>query len=229
MKKNRYITYNEDLSSKLLSIGFIRKGGNTYVKKRGTVKYELPFTHSTHNEPHVRYYTITLSIEYQNVQEIIDNLDVVIGGFGINLGYLLPEYSFKEWKIAETSSDEYISFIVSDMYDNIANFAIPYFERYSEIKNVIEDIEGGVLNNQIDSSHYLPILYLLTGEKDLVIPYLQKELNRREYLMNKGCDDDYPFSLSNKTKDYSTHESRVYKEYKSFVDKITKYMSESVF
>ena len=109
MKKNRYITYNEDLSSKLLSIGFIRKGGNTYVKKRGTVKYELSFTHSTHNEPHVRYYTITLSIEYQNVQEIIDNLDVVIGGFGFNLGYLLPEYSFKEWKIAETSSDEYIS------------------------------------------------------------------------------------------------------------------------
>lgn len=68
-----------------------------------------------------------------------------------------------------------------------------------------------------------------TLEEAEMVAYLQKELNRREYLMNKGCDDDYPFSLSNKTKDYSTHESGVYKEYKSFVDKITKYMSESVF
>lgn len=229
MEKNRYITYNEELFSKLQSIGFSRKRGNSYVKTKRVIKYELSFSHSTHNEPHVKYYTITLSIEYQKVQEIVDKMNVVIGGFGINLGYLLPEFSFKEWKVTETSSDEYISFVVGDMYTNIVNFAIPYFERYSEIRNVIEDIEKGVLKNQIDSSHYLPILYLLNGDKDLVVPYLQKELNRREYLKNKVCGDDYPFPLFNNVKDCSTSESRIYNEYKSFVDKIMRYMSECGF
>ena len=53
------------------------------------------------------------------------------------------------------------------MYRCIIDFAIPYLERYSVTSNIINDMESGLLINQADELHNLPIYYYLEGEKNM--------------------------------------------------------------
>lgn len=224
MEKNIYSFFNNELSSKIKSLGFKKKRDLSFFRKIGATIHELGFTHSTHHESHIRYYTITVSIEHQKVVEIVNALGVIIGGMGINIGYLSPEHNFIEWRISETSLEEEVSKVVSDMYCHIINYAVPYFNRYSDIKNVIADTENNILTNHLDIPHRLPILYYLNNEKEFAVSYMQRELNKRKYLYNKRYDD-FPFSTPNIETDVITSEERIYKEYQTFVDKLMQYTS----
>ena len=226
--KLKYITQNEELYSKLKMLGFKRKG-HDFFKEHKSIRCELGFSHSVHHEPFVKYYTITVMIEYIDVRKISHNLNVDIGGFGVNIGYLSENNYFKEWKVPDNSTDIYVSEVISDMYQYILNYAIPYFERYSDIKNVIADMELGILTNQIDTYHYLPIMYYISGESKKSCIYLDNRLNqlRMKAVPNAFSDESFVNSICGIESDTDTIERRTYLLYKDFACKLTELIRKS--
>ena len=219
--KFKYITQNDELYSKLKMIGFKRKGHDFY-KENGTIRCELGFSHSVHHEFHVKYYTITVMVEYLDVREISRKIDVAIGGFGINIGYLSENNYFKEWKVPDESTDNDVSEVVSDMLQYISNYAIPYFRRYSNIQNVIEDMELNLLTNQIDTIHYLPIMYFISGESKKACVYLENRLNqlKMKVVSKAFSDESFINNVYGIEDNTDTPEKRSYLLYNDFACKL---------
>ncbi len=226
--KSKYITQSDELYSKLIMIGFKRKG-HVFFKENGTIRCELGFSHSVHQESHVKYYTITVLIEYLDVREISKKIDVTIGGFGINIGHLSENNYFKEWKVPNDSTDIYVSEVISDMYKYILNYAIPYFKRYSDIRNVIADMELNILANQIDTHHYLPIMYYISGESKKACIYLENRLNQLKIkaVPKAFSDESFVNSTYGIEADTDTIEKRTYLLYKDFACKLTELIRKS--
>lgn len=220
-----YITQNEELHSKLKMMGFKRKG-HDFFKEQELIRFELCFTHSVHYECHVKYYTITVMIEYLDVRKISQDLNVDIGGFGINIGHLSQSNYFKEWKVPDNSTDTYVTGVITDMLQYILNYAIPYFERYSNMQNVIEDMELNMLTNQIDTCHYLPIMYYISGESEKACIYIENTLNHLEMEAKPKMFSDESFVLNAYGINVNSNspEERAFLSYKDFAFKLTELM-----
>ena len=113
------------------------------------------------------------------------------------------------------------------MYKYILNYAIPYFERYSDIKNVITDMELNILANQIDTCHYLPIMYYISGESKKACIYLENKLNQLkiEAVPKASSDESFINSIYETKANKDIMENREYLLYKDFACKLTKLIS----
>ena len=223
MSKRKYITYNEELTSQLGVLGFKRKRGYSFVKEMGEAVCELAFSHSTHHEHGVKYYSVNMLIEYPKAQEIINKICKTNLIIGDNIGNVMLEHFYKEWRVSETDSDDEVAVVVNDIYNVIVSYAIPYFRRHSRIENVLEDLEKCNLRNQANVDYYLPLLYYLTGNTKLAVSFLERELNRKERLSKKTFDD-YPSELPEPHQSIETQEERSYKAYKEFTVKFMQYI-----
>ena len=106
---------------------------------------------------------------------------------------------------------------INDIVNHIETYAIPFLNKYSNIKNFIHGIEEGDGVVSFYSNYNLPILYLLNGEKDLACSYIQRELARKETISKKAYDD-YPFPEMIK-EEPSSSEYRDFKIYQEFARK----------
>ena len=164
--KQKSIVYNNYLERHLVSLGFKRKGGDGFIREFNGVQQIINFLYSNQNERFVRYYNIYVGVSYPKVIEIGRQLECyTVGTIGTTIGYLTHEKTYKTWKVTDVISDNDLERIVDDMYKCIIDFAIPYLEKYSVISNIINDMEGGLLINQADELHNLPIYYYLEGRK----------------------------------------------------------------
>lgn len=223
--KYDYITKYEHLNSGLSRYQFVRKNKNHFSRETDDCILSIDFIHSV-PMPKVRDYNIMVSVKYPKAVWVAHELDVfTVGTIGANIGYLSPLETYKVWRVADIDEEKHIFTIIDEMLIFIEKYALPFFKKYSILDNVIHEIEVGNRLFTPGSDYNLPIFYLLNGEKDFILSCLNREVQKKEAQIRK-VHDDYPFTLSNIQMDSSTPEYRAYKEYKTFVEKIKKYIEQ---
>lgn len=215
----KYITYNDFLCNKLSLLGFKRKGQHDFVKEHNGFIQTLSFQHAV-SQSHSRDYTILVSIRNSQMEKIGHDTEVYfVGGWSVNIGYLTPCENYKEWFVENSAPNDVRQEIIDDIISNIETYAIPFLNKYSDIKELIHGIEEGNRFLSFQSEYKLPILYYLNGEYDLTVAHMNEELKRKSMKAAK-VDDDYPYELLEKDERINTPQQREYDDYKEFVDKV---------
>ena len=215
----KYITYNDFLCNKLLLLGFKRKGQHDFIRKCDDFTQTLSFQHAV-SQSHSRDYTILVSIRNSLMEKIGHDTEVYfVGGWSVNIGYLTPCENYKEWFVENSAPNDVCQEIIDDIISNIETYAIPFLNKYSDIKELIHGIEEGNRFLSFQSEYKLPILYYLNGECDLAILYMNEALKRKSTKAAK-VDDDYPRELLEKNERSNTPQQRELDNYKEYVDKV---------
>ncbi len=215
----KYITYNDFLCNKLSLLGFKRKGQYDFVKEHNGFIQTLSFQHAV-SQSHSRDYTILVSIRNSLMEKIGHDTEVYfVGGWSVNIGYLMPCEQYKEWRVENSAPNDVCQEIIDDIIGNIETYAIPFLNKYSDIKELIHGIEEGNRFLSFQSEYKLPILYYLNGECDLAVAYMNEALKRKSTKAAK-VDDDYPRELLEKNERNNTPQQRELDNYKEFVDKV---------
>lgn len=215
----KYITYNDFLYNKLSLLGFKRKGQHDFVKEHNDFIQTLSFQHAV-SQSHSRDYTILVSIRNSQMEKIGHDTEVYfVGGWSVNIGYLTPCENYKEWFVENSAPNDVRQEIIDDIISNIETYAIPFLNKYSDIKELIHGIEEGNRFLSFQSEYKLPILYFLNGECDLAIAYMNEALKRKSTKAAK-VEDDYPRELLKRDERSNTPQQREYDDYKEFVDKV---------
>ena len=172
----RYITYNERLNEKLNNVGFRRKNKKTFIKKYGDGVQSIMWGHSTyHDEPHIKYYSVSVFIDFPIVKKIEKEAGVLTSGFGRGLGYLGPNPVYKEWRLADIATEEEITKVIDEVV-GLIEYAMPVIDRYSTIKNVIIDMEDNKLKFGMNAKVLSPVLYLADGQPEMACKYVDNIL-----------------------------------------------------
>ena len=215
----KYITYNDFLCNKLSLLGFKRKGQHDFVKEHNDFIQTLSFQHAV-SQSHSRDYTILVSIRNSQMGKIENDIEACFpGGWSVNIGYLMPCEQYKEWRVENSAPNDVRQEIIDDIIGNIEKCAIPFLNKYSDIKELIHGIEEGNRFLSFQSEYKLPILYYLNGEYDLAVAYMNEALKRKSMKAAK-VDDDYPCELLEKNERSNTPQQRELDNYKEFVDKV---------
>jgi hypothetical protein len=93
-----------------------------------------------------------------------------------NIGYMMPERSFKTYLFYETLSHEEIKALVKDMVDTIAKYAVPWMRRLSDREELMRGLEKERISLNLARRYTLPVLYLLLGRKEQAIEYGKSQL-----------------------------------------------------
>ena len=168
------------LKDYLFQYGFRKERGTVYSRLEDEIKEGLYFGSSAHNEKHVCYLTYTAGVSCPVVEEVAYELNELVCGLGMNIGFLMPDYFFKEWRFAIDNSDEYIQYQVSDIISTVLEYAIPYFRKYSTQENLVYGLETRELrcSNGVRDI-YLPILYYLRGHNAQAYSFVEEVIKRR--------------------------------------------------
>ena len=216
----KYITYSELLCSKLALLGFKRKNRAEFIRKQNGFNQMISYCHSS-RIPHVRDYYIIIGLYYPEVEKMGMDLDVyTTGAWGLNIGYLTPQKIFKEWRVENSASEDDIREVVNDMVNLIETYAVPFFDRYFDVNELIFELEVGTLLIPHHADYNLPLLYLLNGEKGNAISVLDRELKRKELIFKNSNKDCLPEAQDNNNS-YVSPTEREYKAYKEFAEKLS--------
>lgn len=223
--KEKYITSYDSLTNHLMKFGFRRKNANFYIRESTESLQRLFFTHATHSERFVKYYTIQLKINYPQIESLAKEMGLFSYGMAVNIGYLTPNRNFLEWRVAESDSEDYILDIIENMCMNINNYALPYFEKYSTLEGLLKGIDNQELQNRLDYRFCQPFLYYLLGDKKRAIDSLDtilKSIKAHSQLM----DDKQNYSIS--SNDHVGHlQNKDLQVYMEFTSKFKDFVDES--
>ena len=217
----KYITYSELLCSKLALVGFKRKKYYEFVRKHNSFIQTITFCHSA-LVSHFRDYYIIAGLYYPELEKMAMNLDVyTAGAWGMNIGYLTPQKHFKEWRVKKSASEDDVREVVIDMTNYIGRYAVTFLNKYSDINELIFELGVGNLIIPHHADYNLPLLYVMTGEKEQAISYLYRELERKEMIVKKS-KRDCPVEAQNDNSSFISPVEKEYNEYKEFADKLLK-------
>ncbi|MBO7396624.1 MAG: hypothetical protein J6T89_01025 [Bacteroidales bacterium] len=99
-----------------------------------------------------------------------------------NCGYCQPMSSYKTWSLDEDVDEAGLSSVCMDIVRDIDKYSEDYFQRMSSIEALIDYYSSKPVGQMI--CFYLPILYLVSGQKDMGIDYLEKA--RKEWWFEKS-------------------------------------------
>ncbi len=219
----KYITYSELLCRELTHIGFKRKKRDEFVKKYNGFIQMINFCHSS-RIPGCREYYIIAGLAYPELEKMGMDLGVyTAGAWGMNIGYFTPQNSFIEWHVENSASEDDVREVVNDMVNLIKTYAVPFLDKYSDINEILFELEEGTKLVPHHSDYNLPLLYFMIGEKDNAISYMNKELKRKEL---KAFHNEYPIEIQNRIDSHNPAIVREYKEYKDFSSKLLTRMGQ---
>lgn len=188
MEKKKYVTFDKRLISNLEVFGFKRKNQNVFLRMQNEALQTIRIVHSTHGERFVKHYCVSLHVEYPKVNKVLTQLnynDNIYDGFGINIGYLYKNGSFKEFRIADTDDDKTVFSVIENIVSDIRGYALHYFEKYSTIKAAIVGMETGEITcTALRPMYSLPIYYLATDLSEASLIYV----NNCEEKIRKGYE-----------------------------------------
>jgi hypothetical protein len=113
------------------------------------------------------YVNVVVGMFYKNIEDLYAKLSGNTNVYfkattGLQIGYLMPEQSFKEWDFNENIDN---TDLFNEIFNCIQKYAFAYYKKMQHIKEFaiqLQDRDKHVLGG-IDI--YLPILYYLNGEK----------------------------------------------------------------
>ena len=225
VNRRKYITYNETLNAELQVLGFKRKARDWFVRKFNDTEQRIGFSHATYSEKHVKYYAIHIHLIFPKIQEIIDALEILtFAGFGMEIGYLMPENKYYEWRIAESDSDLYVEKVVKEIVQYIQKYVIPYIEKYSTIYSFIKGLENRELKSVPNEKYLLPILYYLEGDQKRAVRYIEQTFQTMSKYF-PDIDSKFVQSVYGIT-NANLRENKEYGLYKKFMNKFKSWVKD---
>ena len=96
---------------------------------------------------------------------------------GLQIGYIMPDNLYKLWFVDHKNYDEILD---NEIIPSILNYAIPFQEKMTDLKNYYEAIKIGIRGTSSNFTRLnLPILHYMMGEKEKGMEYI------RSYIHNK--------------------------------------------
>ena len=158
-------------------LGF-KKKGYFFVRDYKESVQSLGFGHSTHGEKHVRYYDLSYGVNYPIINKIANEIGEDVFGYGCHAGYLMPQNTYVEWRLAETDSDEYYLNLINEIIAEVKRYVIPHMNRFSTIREFVNAVEDRTLLYDSYDNKSVPIAYLLLCEKDKALKYIDNHLDK---------------------------------------------------
>lgn len=157
-----------ELTTRCKDIGFKKKKYNFYKPINESIYATLGFGISNHGIKGNCLVNVVVGVYCKDVvdlfmQLIVGKVGTVYPIMGIQLGYLMPEATFKEWNFIEGVNND---IVFEDLFMNIKTYGFQYQERLNKFDRLLqafEKMEPGISNYERD--RYLPILYYLCGDK----------------------------------------------------------------
>lgn len=162
------------------SLGF-KKTSRYFEKRVNDVSQKIMFGHATMGEHHVRYYSLTYSIEFNSITYAAKEMGVMVYALGGLIDYIMPPHKgLMEWRLSEDDTDEYYVKMIDDILSKIRQFVLPFMEKYITIEQFLEGVEGGCFAQLSLDKKTVPIAYYLIGEKQKAFDYIVETLARYE-------------------------------------------------
>lgn len=174
--KKYYLAKDERLLEFFQKLGFKRKGSDFYRSNDASIQ-SLAFWHSTQNQRFVKFYSINVSLTFPKILDITHEIGPLYEGIiGSNIGYLMPQNNFIEWRIAEEENENRVSEVIKEIIDIVSKDVMPVLDRYSSIENILIDYENGKFPFFMSYS-MLPMLYYIHGEVSKAFHCLEKTIS----------------------------------------------------
>lgn len=166
------------------TIGFKKKKFNYFRIINDNIFATLGFGMSTNTDKGHVCVNVTVGVIYKNVEELrtkltgYNSLEIMQPTIGLQIGYLMPGKSLKEWDFVENTDKSYL---YEDILNCIQTYGFAYHEKMKDFNNLFEAIEkrkSGVLNQARD--RYLPILYYLKGDKQKGLTAIAEAIERQK-------------------------------------------------
>lgn len=204
-------------------IGF-KKAKERFVRNEEEAVLELSFGHGTYGQNFVRYYDCLYYVNYPKIEEVALYLGECVYGHYGQIGYLMPENHFVEWKLADTDTDEYYLHMINEIKDSLCRYVIPFMEKHSTIEAFVSGVESGNIKHAYNLKA-VAIAYVLLGRKNDALRYIDKciEKEKNKDIFGKGIE-------IKETKDYRMvtsypQENKFLKDFVAFAQKLTVWMN----
>ena len=102
------------------------------------------------------------------------------GAWGVTIGQLTPKNNFQQWLVENSATEEDVRDTVIDMVNLIEAYAVPFLNKYSDINEILFELEEGNRLVPRYAGYNLPLLYYMLGEKENAISYINQELTKKE-------------------------------------------------
>lgn len=198
-------------------LGF-RKTKEGFVKMHNEACLTLSFSYATQNEKFVRYYYGSFSVNYPKVIETADRIDEYVFGPNGHIGYLLPHNRYVDWRLSENDSDDYYVSMINEIVDGEKKYVVPYLEKISTIRSFVDSVESGYMRFSYDRKA-VPIAYLLLGEKDMALKYIDNHLNKLAHNDKIGRPPEIVVGEDYVKEIYYPQENTALRDYQEFAKK----------
>ncbi len=171
------------------SHGYKKRGYGYFKVIENKVTFSMVLGMRAYNK---RYYVnATLGLTFSDIDDVFLKLVGyrVQGHMGSQLGYLLPNPTYKEWEFSlfDDNEKEY-----EDFFSSIEQYGFPYLDSINDEEQYFKrlvDRDRRLLGTR---DRCLPILYYLRGEKEkgleVIQEVIQRQLNERptrNHVLNK--------------------------------------------
>lgn len=185
----------KDLDQELMALGFKRKKYIYYYTKNrdSSLVIHIGGRHSYEKGIVILSVSVGVAIHsvnklYIKLTECQDNpyVSVYIPIVRKNLGYIMPQNSYKEWYFEENS---YAEQSFAELVEAIKTYAFQYYEDRSDIRKMEYYVKetNEVITNMARDEYY-PIILYLSDKKDDAVQYIKYVLNNKQYV---GLEEGY--------------------------------------
>ncbi len=156
----------------------------TYEKRHGVAYFHLNFSHSTYGIPNVKFYSVQAEVVFPKLSELSKELCTIVPvntAISANIGYLFPSYkTYKEWRVAEDDSDEYVNSVIEEISNGIHDNVLPLLERHTCLKQLLYDIVNAKMPKGwwYDTFCLPPILYYAEGNATEAQAYMEQMMQQ---------------------------------------------------
>ena len=137
------------------------------------------------------------------------------GAWGVTIGQLTPKNNFQQWLVENSATEEDVRDTVIDMVNLIEAYAVPFLNKYSDINEILFELEEGNRLVPRYAGYNLPLLHYMLGEKENAISYINQELTKKESQAKRSHEGNSFDPSNNNIRE--TPLDREYNEYKEFV------------
>ncbi len=208
------------------SLGF-KKTSREFVKPYKDALQCISIGYATNGEHHVRYYSPMCSLCYPLIESVAMEAGIITYPMGCPIGYVMPQKTgLVEWRLEDSATDYDYLHVATDIVNAIRDYAVPFLEAYSTLKDFIKGIEEGTVNREFYDKKAVPIAYYLIGERQKAFDYIAETLEAykrqaapmpfHEHIITEEYEKDV----------YNCNQDGNLRVYQDFADKFTKWVNQ---
>lgn len=170
------IETNREFKVKMLELGFKKDKFDFFNKPLNDCVQSIGFGHASHIEVGCRYYFMSIYLQYPQLQELAMELNTHIYDIGTNVGYIMPQNKFIEWRLSKNDSAEFLLEYIDNMIFVCKQYAIPFMDMYTTLEDLHIGLSEKRFNNFSVDPCLQPILLRYLKGKDAALIYLKEQM-----------------------------------------------------